>query len=114
MITDLDDSNEYLDITIDDKSLGRCIPRANKHHSCDWHVCSISRTQITTSSSNVPINIQFSYGVSSSHTVWCTSDDLTSHGVARITMIPQGKIAKVSSALNVDTDNCKSSKFEES
>ena len=112
MITDLDDSNEYLDITIDDKSLGRCIPRANKHHSCDWHVCSISRTKITTSSSYVPINIQFSYGVSSY--TKCTSDDLTGNGVVRITMIPQGKIAKVSSALNVDTDNCKSSKFEES
>ena len=86
MSTDLGDSGEYLDITIDGQSFGRCDPRATEWEckcGTKWYNCTLSKSQLTTSSSNIPIRIQYSSNVGS----WCSCsyNGLTGSGIARIT-----------------------------
>ena len=81
MMTDVDGSHESLDITMDGQSFGRCNP-SGSGCDCRWWTCNLSKSQLTTSTSNIPIRIQYSSGCG-----WCpcTYNGLTGNGVARIT-----------------------------
>ena len=84
MSTDVDGGHEYLDITMDGQSFGQCNPSGSEC-GCGWWTCSLSKSQLTTSSSNIPIRIQYSSQVDN---CICTYDGLTGNGVARITFTP--------------------------
>ena len=86
MMTDLDTTSEYADITIDGVNYGTCNPSGSQM-SCQWYTCTgLSQSQVTTASSSVSIQIQYSSGVNDLGD--CTADGLSGHGVARITLIP--------------------------
>ena len=81
MMTDVNGGSEYLEsITMDGQSFGQCHPSGSA--DCSWWTCSLSKSQLTTSSSNIPIRIQYTSAVGSFR---CTYNSLTGNGVARIT-----------------------------
>ena len=81
MTTDTGADSEYADVTIDGQSFGRCNP-GYPDRDCRWYTCSLSKSQLTTSSSNIPIQLQYSGSVCGTS---CTYNGLTGTGVARIT-----------------------------
>ena len=82
MRTDTGASSEYADVTIDGQSFGQCNP-GYPESNCEWYTCSLSKSQLTTSSSNIPIRLQYSGSVSTG--VRCSYNGLIGMGVARIT-----------------------------
>lgn len=83
MLTDLDGSSEYADVTIDGIDFGRCNPSGSQM-SCEWYTC--TEKQVSTSSSIVSVKVQ--YGSEVGDLGKCSSDGQTGHGVARITLTP--------------------------
>ena len=82
MATDLGSSSEYADIIIGGISFGRCDPSLEM--TCDWYTC--TEQQFMTTGTSVSVQIQYSSEVNDLGD--CTSDGLSGHGVARITLTP--------------------------
>ena len=64
-LTDLNAADEYVDITIDGQNVGRCTPNICQG-CCTLHDCSLSPSQITSSSSGMKVSLQYSNAVQGS------------------------------------------------
>ena len=86
MLTDLDSSSEYADISINGNNVGRCNPVGIGYEagSCRWYTCTISPTEATSTNSYLMIRLQYSPDVES--VTPCTYDGQTWHAVARVTL----------------------------
>ena len=82
MLTDLDSSNEYVDISINGNDVGRCNPNYG-HRICDWYTCTISPTEATSTNSHLTIQLEY-YNVHDRDK--CTYDGHTAHAIARVTL----------------------------
>ena len=83
MLTDLDSSSEYADISINGNNVGRCNPSFGQS-SCAWYNCTISPSQVTPTTTTLTIQLQYSSAVNAIGV--CSSDGQTGHAVARVTL----------------------------
>ena len=88
MVTDLDASNEYIDVSINSNNVGGCNPRI-ADGSCEWWTCSISPSQTFSTTTSLSVQLQYSSGVE--HYIRCTYNGKTSHAIARVTLT-EGKL----------------------
>ena len=84
MITDLDDSNEYLDIYLYGNKVGAtCNPSGVTQGSCAWYTCIGSNTvSVQATSSSLAVELRYSSNVNTVAT--CTDSCKTGHAVARV------------------------------
>ena len=89
--TDLDDSDEYIEITVDGNNIGRCTPNV-ANSQCSFYSCkeidnsnNIFRREIYSSDSTISIRANF-IGVGSGG--GCFYDGVTTYGVMRFTLSP--------------------------
>ena len=83
MLTDLDSSSEYADISINGINVGRCNPSSGQG-SCNWYTCTLSPSQV--SSTNTILTIQLQYSSAVNDFAVCTFEGHTGHAVARVTL----------------------------
>ena len=94
MITDLSSSQEYATITVGTTELGTCDGGNTCDGCCTWYTCQgLTSNQITSTSTNINLVLQYSSEVSSTHAA-CTDSvsGSTGGGVARITLTPASKM----------------------
>ena len=87
-VTDMDASNEYVDITIDGQNVGTCTPNLCQG-CCTLHDCAISPSQITSSSSGMKVSMQYSNAVQGS-VATCLVDGQNWAAAALITLTGEG------------------------
>ena len=97
MLTDLDWSGEYADITFTHSGstnvvIGRCDGGNTCHGCCDWYVCQGLTSQISSSTASIDVKFEYSSSVSSGSWAHCTdsSSDKSGAGVARVVLTPAG------------------------
>ena len=76
--TDFGESSEYVDVTLDHDSYGRCSPPATG--SCEWYPCKLNKNELRAINTSATIDIQFSSEVEA--TRYCASQV-----EARITLV---------------------------
>ena len=67
--TDFGEFSEYVNITLNDRSYGRCSPPAKD--SCDWYPCDMDESEFRAANDSVNVHIQFSRDVEA--TRYCQS-----------------------------------------
>ena len=87
-VTDMDASDEYVDITIDGQNVGTCTPNLCQG-CCTLHDCAISPSQITSSSSGMKVSMQYSIAVQGS-VATCLVDGQNWAAAALITLTGEG------------------------
>ena len=87
MLTDLDHSSEYANISIAGNLVGMCNPNYGQG-SCNWYSCEISPSQAFSSNTVLSVQLQYSQAVNDFAT--CTFGGQTGHAVARVTLTSAG------------------------
>ena len=82
MLTDLDASSEYADISINGNNVGRCNPNYGEGW-CAWYTCTITPNVATSTNSEFTIRLQYSPAV---NYLVCSYDGQTGLAVARVTL----------------------------
>ena len=84
MITDLDESNEYVEIYLYGNKVGTtCNPSGVTQGSCAWYTCIGSNTvSVQATSSSLAVELRYSSDVNAVAT--CTDSCRTGHAVARV------------------------------
>ena len=91
MVTDLDDNNEYIDVSINSNNVGRCNPTGVTEGSCEWWTCSISPSQTFSTTTSLSVRLKYSKYVGYYENYKCTYNGKTSHAIARVTLT-EGKL----------------------
>ena len=84
MTTDLSSSSQFADVSIEGRNVGRCNPEPiYQWDSCIWWICPISPSQVSSSTTSLSIQLQYSSSVSGGS---CTYNGQSTMAIARVTL----------------------------